>query len=402
MSSSIKELLTRGVEEVIVKKDLEKRLKSGKKLRVKFGIDPTSPYIHLGHTVPLRKLKQFQDLGHKIVLIVGDFTATIGDPSGQTEGRKPLSRAQVKKNMTNYQKQIGKILDLNKTEIHYNSEWYDKLGTMFLYELTSKITVARAIERDDFKKRLKQDQDISILEVIYPLLQGYDSVAIKADVEIGGTDQKFNLLMGRKVQKRYGQNSQDIMTLRLLEGTDGVRKMSKSYDNYIGITEKPSQIFGKIMSIPDSLIVKYLRVLTDISQREIEKIKKDLKQPSLSRINPKDVKAKLAREIVSLYYNEKKAKEAQKEFDKVFAKKEKPSKIPEMKISQKCDKLIDLLVICKLASSKSEARRLIEQGGVKVDNATLYDFKAKICLHEGMILQVGKRKFVKIKLSNKK
>jgi tyrosyl-tRNA synthetase len=402
MSSSIKELLTRGVEEVIVKKDLEKRLKSGKKLRVKFGIDPTSPYIHLGHTVPLRKLKQFQDLGHKIVLIVGDFTATIGDPSGQTEGRKPLSRAQVKKNMTNYQKQIGKILDLNKTEIHYNSEWYDKLGTMFLYELTSKITVARSIERDDFKKRLKQDQDISILEVIYPLLQGYDSVAIKADVEIGGTDQKFNLLMGRKVQKRYGQNSQDIMTLRLLEGTDGVRKMSKSYDNYIGITEKPSQIFGKIMSIPDSLIVKYLRVLTDISQREIEKIKKDLKQPSLSRINPKDVKAKLAREIVSLYYNEKKAKEAQKEFDKVFAKKEKPSKIPEMKISQKCDKLIDLLVICKLASSKSEARRLIEQGGVKVDNATLYDFKAKICLHEGMILQVGKRKFVKIKLSNKK
>ena len=231
----IEELLTRGVEEVIVADNLIKELRSGKKLRVKFGIDPTAPDIHLGHTAPLRKLKQFQDLGHQIVLIVGDFTATIGDPSGRSDLRKPLSRQQVKDFMKDYKKEIGKVIDIKKTEVRYNSEWYDRLGPMFVYELTSKVTVARVLERDDFQKRLRQDQDVSMLEMIYPLLQGYDSVEVNADVELGGTDQKFNLLMGRKIQKRYDKKEQNIMTIWLLEGTDGVHKMSKSLGNYVSI-----------------------------------------------------------------------------------------------------------------------------------------------------------------------
>ncbi len=394
MSVTIKELLKRGVEEVIERKHLEKVLKSGKKLRVKFGIDPTTPDIHLGHTIPLRKLKQFQDLGHKIVLIIGDFTATIGDPSARLEARRPLTREEVKKNMKTYLPQINKILNLKKTEIRYNSEWFDKKGILFLYELTSKITIQRVLERDDFQKRLKKDKEISILEIIYPLLQGYDSVATKADLEIGGTDQKFNLLMGRKIQKKYNQKPQDIMTLAILEGTDGIRKMSKSLGNYIGITESPDQMYGKIMSIPDSLITKYFSLLTDVPDKEIEKMKKDLKK---SRVNPRDLKARLAREIVTLYHTKKQALKAEKEFERIFKKKKKPTKVKSYKLKAKSWLVPDLLLKLKLVSSKSEARRLITQGGVKIDDKVIKDWKKKIQVKKDTIIQVGKRKFARIK-----
>lgn len=396
MKTTIKELLTRGVDEVIVKKHLEKRLKAGEKLRIKFGIDPTSPDIHLGHTVPLRKLKQFQDLDHKIVLIIGDFTATIGDPSARTEARRPLTREKVKEYMSTYLDQIAKILDMRKTEIHYNSEWYDKKGALFLYELASKVTVQRILERDDFQNRLKQDRDISVLETLYPLLQGYDSVEIKADLEIGGTDQKFNMLMGRRIQKRYGLPKQDIMTLWILEGIDGVHKMSKSLGNYIGITEPPSQMYGKIMSIPDDLIVKYFRLLTDVPDKELDKMKKDLRRPQAVGVNPRDLKARLAREIVTIYHSKKAALRAEKEFERVFKERGKPSKIKSYKLEVKSWKLPDLLLKLKLVTSKSEARRLIIQGGVKIDDKIIKDWQQKISLKDGTIVQVGRRKFAKI------
>jgi len=393
---NIKELLTRGVTEIINKEEIEKALKTKKKLRIKFGIDPTAPDIHLGHTVPLRKLKQFQDLGHEIILIIGDFTATIGDPSGRLELRKPLAREQIKEFMKDYKKEISKIIDFKKAEIRYNSEWYDRLGAMFLYELTSKITVARAIERDDFRKRLRQDQDVSLLEIIYPLLQGYDSVEVKADLEIGGTDQKFNLLMGRKIQKRYGLKEQNIMTLQLLEGTDGVRKMSKSYGNYIGIFENPQAMFGKIMSIPDSLIVKYFRLLTDVSDNEIDKIKEDLQNVNITNINPRDFKIRLALEIITMYHGAKEAQKAKEEFEKVFTKREVPKDIPIFKIKKGQVKLIDLLLNLKLVSSKSEAKRLIEQGAVDIDGVKISDKEKEIVPKKNMVLKVGKRKWARI------
>lgn len=389
----IKELLTRGVEEAIVARDLEAALKSGRKLRVKLGIDPTAPDIHLGHTVSLRKLKQFQDLGHKVVLIIGDFTATIGDPSGRSELRKPLSEAEIKKNEKNYLSEIGKIINIKKTEVRHNSDWYKKLGPMFLYELTSKVTVAKVLDRDDFQKRLKNDQDISMLEILYPLLQGYDSVEVKADVELGGTDQKFNLLMGRKVQKRYGRKEQNIMTVPLIEGTDGVRKMSKSYGNYIGISEDSDLIYGKIMSIPDSLIIKYFRLLTGVPTKEVNKISSNLGKG----LNPRDAKARLAAEIVTLYHGKAEAKKAAESFTRQFAKKETPDEIPEIKLAFKVTSLVEILVTVGLASSKTNARQLIEQGGVRVDGAVIGDREAVIEPTKGMIIQVGKRKFVKVK-----
>ena len=269
IENRIKDLLTRGAEEVIVKKHLEERLQSGEKLRVKFGIDPTMPDIHLGHSVPLLKLKQFQDLGHQAVFLVGDFTATIGDPSGKTNSRKPLTESEVKENMANYIRQAAKILDIKKVEVRYNSEWYAKKGMDFLVQITSRFTYAHLIEREEFQNRIKKGADISLLELIYPLLQGYDSVELETDVEIGGTDQKFNLLMGRKVQQRFGRPEQDIITMPLLEGTDGVKKMSKSYDNYIGLTDAPFKMFGKIMSIPDKIMGRYFDLLTSVPRREI-------------------------------------------------------------------------------------------------------------------------------------
>jgi len=393
-TKKIEELLNRGVDEIIVRNHLEKRLKAGKRLRVKFGIDPTGPDLHLGHSVPFRKLRQFQDLGHKVIFLIGDFTARIGDPSERMDRRKPLTKKQAQKNMAEYIKQAAKILDMKRVEVRYNSEWYEKKGADFLMELTSRFTYARLTERDDFRRRIKEDIDVSMLELIYPLLQGYDSVELKADVEIGGRDQKFNLLIGRRVQKRYGQAQQDIIMVPLLQGTDGVRKMSKTYKNYIGLLEPPSKMYGKIMSIPDSIMWKYFRLLTDFSLEEIE----EMRQKKQSRLlSPRDIKEKLAKEIVSIYHSKEAALKAEKEFDRVFKEKKLPEKIPGVKIKEKSIPILDLLVKTKLASSKSEAKRLILQKGVKIDNKVQKDWKKEIEIKKGMIIQVGKRKFVKVK-----
>lgn len=389
----IQEVLTRGVDEVINKTHLEKRLKAGEKLRVKFGIDPTSADLHLGHSIPLRKLRQFQELGHQVIFLIGDFTAMIGDPSARLGKRRPLMKQEIKKNMQNYTKQAAKILDMKKVEVRYNSEWYKKKRTDFLMDLASRFTYARLIERDEFKKRIKKDIEVSMLELLYPLLQGYDSVALKADVEIGGTDQKFNLLFARKVQKRFGLSQQDIITLPLLIGIDGARKMSKTYRNDIKLTEKPAEMFGKIMAIPDELIWHYFKLLTDVPLSKIEKIKKELHMVLLT---PKEIKLRLAREIAKLYYGEKKSQRAEKEFNKVFKEKKFPSKIKKIVIREKELKLLDLLMKAKMVSSKSEAKRLISQKGVKIDGEIQKDWQKPLRIKKGQILQVGKRKFLKI------
>jgi len=397
-NQQIKKLLTRNVEEVIIQKDLEKKLNSGKKLRIKLGCDPSRPDLHLGHSVVLRKLKEFQDLGHQIVFIIGDYTGMIGDPSGKSKTRPALSKEEVKKNAKSYFEQVGKILDLKKTEIKYNSEWFSKMKMEDILKLASKFTIARILERDDFSKRLKSGIDVAASEIMYPIMQAYDSVMIKADVEIGGTDQKFNMLAGRDLQRKMNLPEQNIITTTLLIGLDGKQKMSKSLDNYIGIAEKPNSMFGKIMSISDEMILYYFKLLTDISEDELKQIEINLKDSS---INPRDVKAKLAKEIITMYHDKKSAERAEEEFNKIFRDKKKPTEIPEFKFSAKegdireC-RLLDLLIETRLAFSKSDARRLIQQGGVKIDDIVQKDFNKVIKVKDGMIAQVGKRKFVKI------
>jgi tyrosyl-tRNA synthetase len=372
LEAKIEEILSRGVAEVIDREHLKKRLLSGEKLRVKFGIDPTSPDLHLGHTVALKKLKQFQELGHKIIFLIGDFTAKIGDPSGRSEMRKILADDEIKENMKDYEKQAAKILDIKKVEVRHNSEWYKNKGPNFLFELTSKVTVARALERDDFKKRLKEDTDVSVLEIIYPLMQGYDSVELKADVEIGGTDQKFNLLMGRKIQRRYSKKEQDIITVPLLEGTDGVLKMSKSYRNYISLTVPAKEMFSKIMSIPDGLIIKYFRLLTDVKEDLIKNINTDMKS---GKLNPRDAKLCLAHDIVKIYHGKEKAKAAQKYFIGTFSKREIPEDVAVVLSPAPEISIIDYLIETGLVKSKSDARRLIEQGGVEMDGKKVTDWR---------------------------
>lgn len=391
----IEEILSRGVEEVIVKEHLKKQMLSGEKLRVKFGIDPTSPDLHLGHSIPLRKLRQFQELGHQVIFLIGDFTAQIGDPTGKSSTRKPLTEKEIKDNMKEYTKQAGKILDLKKIELRYNSEWYNKKEADFIIELTSKFTFARLIERDDFQKRLKADIDISMHELIYPLLQGYDSVELKADVEIGGTDQKFNLLYGRKVQKRYGLPEQDIITLPLLIGTDGINKMSKSLGNFIKITEKPFEMFGFVMSIPDILTWNYYHLLTNMPDVEVEKIKEDVRHQELS---PMKAKNRLAKEIVGMYHGAKEAEKAETEFNKVFRDKEMPSAIPEFKTAKTEYPILDLLKDAKLCESKAQARRLVEQGAVEISGKVWNDWQGQVKITDNLVIQAGKRKFVKIKI----
>lgn len=378
-------LMSRGVVEIIDSKHLENNLKSGRKLRVKFGIDPTAPDLHLGHTVPLRKLRQFQDAGHQAILIIGDFTAKIGDPSGLSAGRKPLGEKEVRNNMKQYLEQAGKILDLKKAEICYNSKWFLKEGLKTVLGLAMTGSIQQVLQRADFKKRLDKGKDISLLEVMYPLFQGYDSVKVKADIEIGGTDQKFNLLMGRRVQRHFGLSEQDIITVPILEGTDGIRKMSKSYGNYIGLTEKPEIMFGKIMSIKDSLILKYAELLTDMP---LENLKRFIKT------NPRGAKIELAENIVMMYYGKSAAKKAKQEFIRVISNKEIPEEVKSFKLKNKNLKLVDLLIETKLALSKSEARRLIEQKGVKIDNKVQDNFYKII--NFSCLLQVGKRNFLKI------
>ena len=386
------EVIRKGTVEILTGNELKKYLKK-RPLRVKFGADPTVPGIHLGHTVVLQKLKQFQDLGHKIIFVIGDFTARIGDPSGRIETRKPLSRPEVLKNARTYQDQIFKILDRKKTKVVFNSSWLDKLTSRDIFNLASKYTVARMLERDDFSLRYKKEHPISIHEFLYPLIQGYDSIVLKADVEIGGTDQKFNMLVGRTLQQSYGQKPQVVITMPLLEGTDGTRKMSKTYGNYIGISEPPKEIFGKLMSISDKLMLRYWELLTDISLVELGKMKKNLKT---GRLHPREVKKNLAIRIAEMYHSKKAAKEAAKEFEEVFKEKKVPRKVQRVKITKKKIWIVKLLTTARMAKSSSEARRLIQQGAVTLDGKRIIDPEKELTIREGAILKVGKRRFRKI------
>ena len=382
----IDEVLSIGVEEIIEKEHFINALKSGRRLNIKFGIDPTMPDLHLGHSVPLRQLRAFQDLGHLAILIIGDATAMIGDPSGRSETRKILSTAEVKKNMKNYLKQAEKILDKKNTKVVYNSKWLNS-NMMTILELSKAGSIQQILHRSDFRKRIENDQDITMLEMLYPLLQGYDSVMVKADLEMGGTDQKFNLLTGRRVQRYFKMAEQDILTLPLLEGTDGVKKMSKSYGNYIALDEKPESMYGKIMSVPDSLVVKYFNLCTSIPNSEIPKSE-----------NPRDLKMRLAFEIVKIYHGEKKAQEAQENFIKTFQKKEIPEEMEEIKTNTG-ELLSEILVKNKILISKGEWRRLVLEKAIHdlTKNQNITDVNLKISVD--LTLKIGKKRFVKILLA---
>lgn len=389
MEKKFEEILTRGVDEIIDQKHLEQALASGKKLRVKLGIDPTSGNIHIGRAVVLWKLRQFQELGHKIVFIIGDFTGLIGDTSDKDAERPMLTEKQIKENLKGYLKQAGKILDLDKTESHYNSKWLKKLGFLDICQLADNFGLQEFISRENIAKRMKAGKRVSLREVMYPLMQGYDSIAIKADVELGGTDQRFNLLAGRTLQKALGHEPQDILMLPLLEGTDG-RKMSSSWGNVINLTDEPNDMFGKVMSVADGLIVKYFNLATRVPVKEIAKLEKELKNGA----NPRHIKKRLAEEIVTLYHGKKQAIAASNEFDRVFTQKEKPTDMPAVKV--KSQNIIDLLVETRMVPSKSEARRLVQQGGVKLNDQVITEWDATLDIESGQILQAGKRKFVKL------
>lgn len=389
-----KELLSRGVLEIIQEDSLEKKLESGKKLRIKHGVDPTTADLHLGYAVVYRKLRAFQDLGHQIIFLIGDFTARFGDPTAQDRTRKMRPKEEVKKLSENYLKQAGKILDLEKTEVRFNGEWYDQMSAEELLKLISNFTNSQLIERDMFQNRLKKSQDVFEHEVIYPILQAYDSVMLESDLTIIGSDQKFNELLARDLQQKMGQNPQDLMIMPLLLGTDGKRKMSQSLGNYIGLSEEPKSIYGKVMSIPDQLILQYFELLTDVEYKSLDIIKKELKE---KKRNPRDVKAELAKLIVETYCDASSAEEAEAEFEKVFRKGESPSEMPEVKLERgKEFSLTDLLVETKLAASRSEARRLISQKAVKVDGKVIDDNLYRVKIKNDLILQVGPRRFVKI------
>jgi len=388
------EILPGGVKELARK--LQKSEETGKPLRVKLGLDPTRPDLHLGHTVVMRKLKQFQKTGHHIVLIVGGATAMIGDPSGKSETRPPLTKEEVDKNAKTYLEQMGKVVDINNAEVVNNAEWLHKMNLVDLLKLSSQITIAQMLVRDDFAKRYAEGKPISTHEFFYPLMQAYDSVAIDADIELGGTDQRFNTLLGRDIQAAYGKkHPQMVLLLPLLEGTDGVIKMSKSYpDHCISLTDSPKDMLGKIMSIPDNLIIRYYELLTALSPEEVEKIKLELES---EQINPRDYKMNLAKNIVSEYYSEEEAEKAEQEFINVFRKKGLPDEIEEFKVKEG-DVLVDFIAENNLAASKSGAKRLIQGGGVKIDNEKVSDIQQKIEFNgkESLILQVGKRKFAKL------
>jgi len=392
------DLIKRGASEIIQEDELVQKLERAAKdnnpLIIKLGCDPSRPDLHIGHSVVLRKLEQFQSLGHQAVLIVGDFTGMIGDPSGRNVTRPALTLEEARMNGKSYFEQASKILHKEKTKIVYNSEWLSKMSFEDVIKLSSKYTVARMLERDDFTKRFKSGMAISIHELLYPLAQAMDSVAIKSDVELGGTDQKFNLLVGRDIQREFDIEPQVILTMPLLVGTDGVEKMSKSYDNYIGITESPQEIFGKTLSISDDLIYTYFELATDVSNQKLQEIKKQLEDP---KVNPRDLKRELARTLVRMYHSEDAARQAESEFDKIFVKKDIPDDINEFKLRGKKEiGIIDLILEVKFAPSKSEAKRLITQGGVSLNGKKIEDINHSIKLNGDKILKVGKRKFVKI------
>ena len=409
------DFLKKGAVDLIREDDLREKLqksaKTGKPLRVKLGADPTAPDIHVGHTVVIRKLRAFQELGHTAIFLIGAFTGMIGDPSGKNSTRPPLSREEIDANAETYKTQIFKLLDPDKTEIRYNSEWMDKFNAADFVRLCSRVTVKQILERDDFEKRLREEKPISLHELLYPLVQGYDSVALEADVELGGTDQKFNLMVGRNLQREYSQEPQVILTTPLLEGLDGVNKMSKSLNNYIGIDENPNEMFGKIMSISDELMWRYYELVTDLTPAEIEKMK-------FSDENPRNFKVNLAKSIIKDFHSNSAANEAEENFIRKFVKKDTPDQVQERIVIEGTYKLVDLLVQTDMVASKGEAKRLIEQGGVKLNGNKILNVGLSVQLSPNLIvihhntargseidpntneilLQVGKRKFLKVKV----
>jgi tyrosyl-tRNA synthetase len=381
--------IRRGCDELIVEEELVKKLTSGRKLRIKLGLDPTAPDLHLGHTVVINKLRDFQQLGHQVQFLIGDFTGMIGDPTGKNQTRPPLTREEIERNAKTYQDQVFKILDPERTQVLYNSEWSDKLGAEGMIRLASRYTVARLLERDDFAKRMKSNQPISLHELLYPLMQGYDSVAMKADVELGGTDQKFNLLVGRELQKQYGQEQQCILTMPLLEGLVGDEKMSKSLGNYVGINEAPQEIFGKLMSISDERMWRYIELLSFESPSTIRQWKSE---------HPREVKVRFAKEIVARFHSAQAAEQAQADFESRFREGEMPEDMPEvtLKAPEGGILIAQLLKQAGLTPSTTEAQRMIEQGGVKLDGERVSDKSLKVPAGRTVIAQVGKRKFARI------
>ncbi len=397
-------ILKRGVSDLISEEDLKDKLveaeKEGRSLKVKLGLDPSAPDIHLGHTVVLRKLKQFQDLGHEVYLIIGDFTGMIGDPTGKSETRNQLTREEVLENARTYEEQFSKVLDPEKTRVVFNGDWLSKMDFADVLELSAHYTVARMLERDDFSKRYNSGKPIGIHEFFYPLMQGYDSVAIEADVELGGTDQRFNLLVGRKLQQEYGQEPQVVLMMPLLEGLDGVNKMSKSLDNYIGVYDDPADMFGKVMSIPDNMILRYFELLTDVSIERLNEMKEKLARDDF---NPMELKKKLAHEIVKEYHSEEDAVNARQEFESVFSKGNLPEDIPIIEISESDLEdgelwIVKLVAATGLVDSNSQARRMIKQGAVRINDEKYEKINLDIKVEDEMIIQIGKRRFAKIKL----
>jgi len=388
--------IKRGTEEILIESELVERLKSGRVLRIKAGFDPTAPDLHLGHTVLISKLRQFQDLGHEVLFLIGDFTGMIGDPTGKNATRPPLTRDEVIENARTYETQIYKILDPAKTLVMFNSSWLGEMKATDLVQLAARHTVARMLERDDFSKRYRAGQPIAIHEFLYPLLQGYDSVATKADVELGGTDQKFNLLVGRELQKEYGQPPQVVMTLPLLEGTDGVNKMSKSLGNYIGITDAPGEMFGKLMSISDGLMWRYLELLSHQDITSIEQWKRDVRDG----LNPRDIKFRLAAEIVGRFHGKAEADQAHADFIARFQRREAPNDMPEMELPGEPEGLPLPRVLQEggLVASRSEAMRLVQQGGVRVDGERATSPDKRFLPGETHVFQVGKRRFIRIRV----
>lgn len=390
-------VIRRGVAEIVPEQELKDKLfraiKENRPLRIKLGLDPTAPDIHLGHTVVLNKLRQFQDLGHEVHLIIGDFTGRIGDPSGKSETRKQLTEEEVIANAATYKEQIFKVLDAGRTIIHFNSEWLMPLNLVDVLNLAGKYTVARMLERDDFSKRYKEGMPIGIHEFMYPLMQGYDSVKLKSDVELGGTDQKFNLLVGRNLQKEYGMEPQVALMMPILEGTDGVQKMSKSLGNYIGVNDEAYEMFGKTMSIPDTLILRYFELLTRVSLKELQELQRSMDNGT---INPRDAKMHLAREIISMYHSTEEARQAQDKFELVFSRRDIPDDVPEIRAEAGEAWLPKLMSDHQLVKSTSEGKRMLEQGAIKVNGEKFVN--ENILLEDGMIIQVGKRKFGKIRI----
>ncbi|WP_334071797.1 MULTISPECIES: tyrosine--tRNA ligase [Paenibacillus] len=395
-------VISRGVVEIVPEDELKKKIMksvvTGTPLKVKLGLDPSAPDIHVGHTVVMQKLRQFQELGHQVQLIIGDFTGRIGDPTGKSETRKQLSEEDVQRNAETYRQQIFKILDPEKTKVHFNSEWLAPMTFEDVVKLAAKVTVARMLERDDFTKRYSTGQPISIHEFFYPLMQGMDSVALHTDIELGGTDQKFNLLMGRTLQKEYGQEPQVTIMTPLIEGLDGVQKMSKSLGNYIGIDEEPNEIYGKAMSVPDELMLKYYELVTDLTNEELETLSEGVKSGT---VHPRDAKMKLAHTLVRMYHGVGAAEAAQEHFVTVFQQRALPEDIEEIEVSAAeledgTIKLIKLLTLIGFASSNGEAKRSIQQGAVKINEEKLTDVNAAIALSGGEVIQVGKRKFAKL------